>query len=86
MVIRELLNYRFSKDYEALYELAGNQSVVCVVDYDRDYRDVCSTRRETGRDSISVNARGTGYIWAENLEEFCAQCEHLNLQWIPPNG
>lgn len=82
-LIRDLLDYNLSSDYATLYELAKNQSVVCVVDYE-GCRDVCSTRHETGTDSMYVNARGIGYVWAGGFDEFCTQCEALNLQWIVP--
>ncbi len=83
MIIRTLNNYQLSKDYETLYELAQKQSVVCIVDYD-SCRDVCQTLYISGSNCIEICSRGHCYIFAENVEEFKALCEHLNIEWIVP--
>jgi hypothetical protein len=83
MTIRNLSNYYLSKDYEALYELAQKQSVVCIVDY-FSCRDVCQTLYNSYSNVIEVCSRGHGYIFAENMEDFIAICEPLNLEWIVP--
>ena len=87
--IRNLANYTFSTDYEALFSLAKTQSIICDVKYDSEYpsvRDVCSTRYDTAGGSVFVNSRGVGYIWADDLGSFVKQCKALDLKWIVPMG
>jgi hypothetical protein len=83
-MIRDLLGYQFSTDYAALFELAKKQSVVCEVEYLKNWGDICATRYDPIGDITEVSARGISYIWANDIETFRAQCEHVNLRWIPP--
>lgn len=78
-----LQGYPLSKDYEKLYKLSKKQSVICIVDY-YECRDICKTAYVEGEDWVEVRARGIGYIWAISLEEFIAQCQSVNLEWVTP--
>lgn len=88
----KLSNYQTSKDYEALWQLAQSQSVICIIDYCTDLisgdkhccRDVAHTAYVPGEKWMRVGARGIGYIEAETKESFCRQCERLQLEWLPP--
>ena len=89
-MIVPLANYSTSRDYRRLWELAHDHSIVCVVDYApfiHDlYRDVATTRHIKGwsPDVMQVCSRGIGHVWAESIEQFIAQCEHCNLEWLHP--
>ena len=89
-MIVPLANYSTSRDYRRLWELAHDHSIVCVVDYEPGIpdtcRDIAATAYSTERkpDMVQVSSRGIGRIWAESIEEFIAQCEHCNLEWLQP--
>ena len=50
--VKEVRNYTYCNDYNVLYDLSMNQSVICEVDYhiiqsdggERKGRDICSTK------------------------------------------
>ena len=89
-MIVPLANYSTSRDYRRLWELAHDHSIVCFVDClpgnPKTGRVVATTKhsKEWNPDVIAVCSRGTGHIWAESIEEFIAQCEHCNLEWLQP--
>lgn len=80
----ELAKYNLSKDYDLLYDLALKQSIVCVVNFTATCVDICRTNYIDG--VMQVNARGIGYIYAMNKDEFYTQCEMMNLQWLVPSA
>ena len=84
-----IAKYKTSRDYSLLWDLAQDQSIVCVVDYrfgpadeGPACRDVCHTLKPGY--FLEVSARGIGYVTAANISEFTQQCESLNLEWFPP--
>ena len=83
-MILPLANYSTSRDYRRLWELAHDHSIVCVI-YGI-YRDIATTRCSTewSPDVIQVCSRGLGHIWAKSIEDFIAQCEDCNLEWLQP--
>ena len=89
-MIVPLANYSTSRDYRRLWELAHDHSIVCVVDYEpviHDiYRDIATTRYspELSPDVMRVSSRGVCHVWAKSIEQFIAQCEHYNLEWLQP--
>ena len=89
-MIVPLANYSTSRDYRRLWELAHDHSIVCVVDYEPGIpvtcRDIATTgySKECNPDVVKVSSRGIGHIWAESIEQFIAQCEHCNLEWLQP--
>ena len=89
-MIVPLANYSTSRDYRRLWELAHDHSIVCVVHclpgVPKTYRNVATTRYSTNLspDVMQVCSRGIGHIWAESIEQFIAQCEHCNLEWLQP--
>ena len=90
-IIKNITGYKTSKDYRKLWELAKNQSIVCICDYgtfDAEYRcrDIAHTTYYDG--NMNVSARGIGYVtvFDYKIEEFIKQCEQINLEWIVPNS
>lgn len=75
-------------DYELLANLSRTQSVICIVDYEADLRDVARTfyRARGQEEHWSVSARGISYIEAFSREEFLAACAHRNLEFILPGS
>lgn len=85
-IIRGIQNYRLSRDYDTLWELAKEQSVVCQVDY-YGTKDIAQTIHQCEPTVwTQVSARGMSYIWAEDKEEFSVICESVNLEWIVPES
>lgn len=82
-LIRNPTGYNTSKDYALLFEEARRQSIICLCRHVGDCIDVAHTI--WGNNIMSVSARGTGYVTAENVDEFLKQCEECNLEWITPN-
>jgi hypothetical protein len=81
-VVRAITNYNTSRDYELLFELMQKSSIVCIVDYNFA-RDVAQTLCKCG--DYQICARGIGYLWAENKEEFLKYCEMYNVEFVVPN-
>jgi hypothetical protein len=91
--VKEVRNYTFSRDYDTLYDLSMNQSVVCEVDFHtiqsdgrkRKGREICSTKYHPFTGSHCVGGRGKGYIDADSLDDFVSQCRTCNLIWFVPD-
>ena len=83
----DISGYVGLKDYELLADLSRTQSVICIVDYDSDLRDVARTfYRTNGKEEHwSVSARGTGYIDAFSRQEFLDLCARLDLEFLAPS-
>ena len=87
--IFEIKGYESSRDYERLADIMQTQSVVCIVDYMKDCRDVAHTLwspSEDGRGIWQLSARGIGYIYAWGRDDFICKCKHLNVDIIFPNN
>ncbi len=78
--------YNVSRDYDALYDMAQSQSVVCFVDC-HECRDVACTlvRRNSCGTETEIGARGLTYIAGMSREEFALQCRRYNVEFILPN-
>lgn len=85
MNIFQLEQYKGSRDYARLAELAMTTSVICLIDY-QDCRDVAHTLYQDGGDlkSWQVSARGQSYISAFDTEQFIRRCEALNVEFLEP--
>ena len=89
-MIVPLANSFTSRDYRRLWELAHDHSIMCVLDclpgVPETYRDVATTKHSTewSPDVMQVCSSGIVRIWAESIEQFIAQCEGCNLEWLPP--
>lgn len=77
-------NYPLSKDYEKLWRLSLESSIVCIVDYDKTLRDIAQTVRVDQLTQVCV--RGTCYIHAHGPEDFRNQCEKSRLEFIDPDA
>ena len=81
-MIAPLANYSTSRDYRRLWELAHDHSIVCFVDclpgVPEAYRDIATTS------TMLVISRGVNHVLAKSIEEFIAQCEDCNLEWLHP--
>lgn len=83
----EVTGYETSRDYELLFELAKRQSVICIVDYNKDCRDVAHTLFIGKMGQIS--ARGISYLHvftdeSDAKEKFVQYCGEINLEFLPP--
>jgi len=91
------MSYKFSTDYESLYEKVNNgMEVAAFVDFTRPEihdlicRDVCAIKKRKDWD-ISIGVRGYSYggVYYNNedgrgeKEQFIDECKRLNLKWIP---
>lgn len=82
----QLTGYAGSRDYERLADLAREQSVICIVDYERSMRDIGRTmyRCHGNEEYWEVGARGTGYIIAFERDEFIRACRAFNVEFLDP--
>ena len=86
VVVREVTGYTTSKDYEKLFELAKEQSVLCLCEFGRgDYKCMDIAHTIWSGTLMKISARGTVYVWADTLEYFVEQCKTYGVEWIPPN-
>lgn len=85
MHVYQIADYKGSRDYARLAELAKAQSVICMVDY-QGCRDVAQTLYSDAGDVViwQVSARGISYSSAFDPTRFIAQCMALNLEFIEP--
>ena len=89
-MIVPLANYSTSRDYRRLWELAHDHSIVCVVDCLPGVPETCRGiawtiySKEWNPEVMQVNAIGIYPVWAESIEQFIAQCERCNLEWLQP--
>ena len=86
-------SYQTSRDYCKLWELAQMASIICIVDMEPGKPNTCRDIARTTHSAdwspklVQVGARGIGYVWAESIEEFIAQCQVRRLEWlIPPQA
>jgi len=84
----KLAEYKTSKDYERLFDLAKTQRIICIVDYDtcRDTARTNYNKSQKFGESIEINGRGIGYVWAHSKEDFIKQCEREHVEFIEPDG
>lgn len=78
--------YQTSRDYERLYDLAQETSVICIVDYKWPDGDVCrdiAATVNTGR-NIQISCRGVCYVgpWDNDKETFIRHCAKYNVEFI----
>lgn len=80
-----LPDYKGSKDYARLVELAKKQSVICIVTVN-GCRDVAKTlcSVDSGAEEWQVGARGIPYICAFTEASFIEKCEAVQLEFIEP--
>lgn len=72
--------YAVNRDYEWLADEMERRSLICLVDFDDDLRDVAHTIWTPGLWQLS--ARGTCYVWARSREEFIRDCARANVEII----
>lgn len=85
----ETNRYKTSRDYERLWQLAQETSVICIVDYNwRDgaiSRDIASTICHDGDGkTIQISCRGICYVGPsyEGKERFISACTKYNVEFI----
>ena len=82
--------YQTSRDYRKPWELAHIASILCIIDMERGKLGTCREIARTNHspdcslDLVQVGARGIGYVWAESIDEFIAQCQASRLEWLIP--
>jgi hypothetical protein len=93
VIVHEIAPYVTSRNYARLAELSKAHSIICIVNYrDRDpgvgmLRDVASThysRSSDGSEMWQISARGTGYVWADNADDFARKCWTYDVEFIEP--
>jgi hypothetical protein len=82
-------NYPTSRDYHQLWKLTHTAAIVCIVDCDpgkSDCRDIARTAHSPDDlpQLVQIGSRGACYVWAETIEDFIAQCQQCNLEWLVP--
>lgn len=78
--------YRTSRDYEWLVNTMKKTSLVCIVDYSEDCRDVARTIYSCDPfPYFRIGARGIGYLEDDNEQGFIAQCRKYNVEILIPN-
>lgn len=83
-------NYKTSKDYARLWELAKTARIICITDYRADLnspasRDVAETVYSSADgESVVICARGTVYAFGLSREDFIRQCQLVNVEFIDP--
>lgn len=85
--IYQMTGYALSQDYERLADAMQVESVICILDYERDLRDVAHTIWSPSKNEegiYQISARGTGYIYAFNRADFIAQCQKYHVGAIFP--
>ena len=81
-------NYKASRDYQRLWELAQTERVICWLDSYESCIDTASTKctiHDNGKVVVEISARGTCYIWGDNKEHFIEKCKKYNVEFIEPN-
>jgi hypothetical protein len=78
--------YRTSRDYRELWRLLQTTPVACIADWYRSSdqtparRDVCAT--SWSGICAEIGCRSVSYVFAESEDEFVAQCESANVEFI----
>lgn len=81
-VVRQISGYKTSRSYDTLWDLAKNQSIVCICKYKSGSRDVAHT---IWTDTlVEISARGICYVSADSLESFIEECKLADVEWILP--
>ena len=86
--IFQISGYKTSRDYERLADTMQEQSVICIVDYGKDCRDVAHTLWSPSRDGKGVwqlSARGIGYVYALSRSDFISKCTCANVDALMPD-
>lgn len=82
-VVNEITGYLTSRSYDTLWDLAKNQSIICICRWrDTHLRDICQT--VWNGTLMEISARGTAYVWADTLEYFTEQCKRYDVEWVLP--
>ena len=82
--------YKTSRDYDRLFELAQETSVICIVNYQwhdgEVSRDIAATHHN-GR-SGQISCRGVCYVgpWDNDKETFIRHCAKYNVEFIEPEA
>ena len=87
MTIFKISGYKPSREYDKLADEMQVRSIICLVDYGDDCRDVAHTLwspSEDGTGCWMLSARGITYICAFSREEFINQCVRANVEVLIP--
>jgi hypothetical protein len=75
--------YPMSRDYPRLLELIEEGRIFAIVDCYETCRDPVFVRKG-GSFGYDIGVRGFGYADASTPDEFLAECERLNLEFLDP--
>ena len=85
--------YKTSRDYERLWELAKETSVICIVDYNwhdgKVSRDIAATVcLNQDPATIQISCRGICYVGPsyDGKETFNRHCAKYNVEFIEPEA
>ncbi len=86
--IYQISGYDVSADYDRLADEMQKRSLICIVDYEGDLRDVAHTiwsPSKDGNGTWQLSARGITYIYAFSREEFLLRCSQYHVEVLMPN-
>lgn len=78
------LNYKTSRDYKRLAELAKKQSVICVVEYNGRPVTALSYYFPDSKRPFMISFPGYSFIDAEDDDRFIDRCEKIGVEFIEP--
>ena len=87
MSVFEISGYSLSREYDKLANEMQVRSIICIVDYHGDCRDVAHTLWSPSPDGNGfwqLSARGISYISAFSREDFIKQCVCANVEVLMP--
>lgn len=78
----DIASYNTSTDYEALYELAKKQRILCIIGVNDNV--AVTNYSEYYPDRITILSIGYCFINGESLKQFIKECEKMNVRWLVP--
>ena len=76
--------YPTSTDYTKLYDLAQEQSIICLAPYRGFEGCIDVARTIVTLPFLSISARGISYVHADNKDDFIEQCVKAKVRFIIP--
>ena len=80
-----MANYKTSKDYDKLWELAQHKNIVCICadhSHKKCFPNVCVTW-SIGL-VVKVSVGDNNYVAEKSKDAFIEKCEACNLEWLIP--
>jgi hypothetical protein len=98
MIASKLGNYKVSRDYARLAELAKTESIICIVGFRfcdgkcmrcdgecvLDDKHTSYKTFPDGSEFWKISCRDTIYVYADSVEEFISRCKKKDVEFIEP--